>query len=55
MFGYNNIAICSRLSAVEHKIDKGKYAVVHKDYVLDFTNPQLQNVIMETESGDGGF
>jgi RHS repeat-associated protein len=32
-------------------INKGKYAVVHKDYVLDFTSP-LQNVIMEMETGD---
>jgi RHS repeat-associated protein len=36
------------------KVDNKKYAVVHKDYVLDYTSP-LQNVIMETESGDGGL
>jgi hypothetical protein len=35
-------------------IDKGKYAVIHKDYVLDYTSP-LQNVIMETENVDGGL
>ena len=36
------------------KIDNKKYAVVHKDYVLDYTSP-LQNVLMETESGDSGL
>jgi len=35
------------------KIDNKKFAVIHKDYALDFTKP-LKNVIMETESGDGG-
>ena len=31
-----------------------KQAVVHKDYVLDYTSP-LKNVILETESGVGGL
>jgi RHS repeat-associated protein len=35
-------------------IDNKKFAVVHKDYVLDYTSP-LQNAIMETESGDSGL
>jgi YD repeat-containing protein len=35
-------------------IDNVNFAVVHKDYVLDYTSP-LQHVIMETESGDGGL
>ena len=30
------------------------FAIVHKDYVLDYTSP-LQNVIMETESGDNAL
>ena len=42
------------LGGVKPKVDTKKYAVVHKDYVLDYTSP-LQNVIMETESGDGGL
>ena len=29
-------------------------AVAHKDFVLDYTSP-LQNVILETEKGDGGL
>jgi len=33
---------------------KGNFAVVHKDYVLDYTSP-LQNVIMESETGDSGL
>ena len=36
------------------QIDNMKFAIVHKDYVLDYTSP-LQNVLMETESGDGGL
>jgi RHS repeat-associated protein len=35
-------------------IDNKKFAVVHKDFVLDYTSP-LKNVIMETESGDNGL
>jgi RHS repeat-associated protein len=36
------------------KVDNKKYAVVHKDYTIDYTSP-LQHVIMESESGDGGL
>ncbi|MDR0296282.1 MAG: hypothetical protein LBH91_08965, partial [Prevotellaceae bacterium] len=42
------------MGGVVPKVDNKKYAIVHKDYVLDYTSP-LQNVIMETESGDGGL
>ena len=39
---------------IEPKIDNKKFAVVHKDYVLDYTK-SLQNVIMESESGDNAL
>jgi RHS repeat-associated protein len=42
------------MGGVVPKVDNKNYAVVHKDYVLDYTSP-LQNIIMETESGDGGL
>ena len=42
------------IGAVLPKVDNKKFAIVHKDYVLDYTSP-LQNVLMETESGDGGL
>ena len=35
-------------------IDSKKFAVVHKDYVLDYASP-LKNVLVETEGGDGGL
>ena len=35
-------------------VDNKKFSIIHKDFVLDYTSP-LKNVIMETESGDGGL
>jgi RHS repeat-associated protein len=36
------------------KIDNKKFIVVHKDYMLDYTDP-LKNTLVETESGAGGL
>ena len=40
--------------ATPPNINHGKYIIVHKDYVLDYTDP-LKSVIIETEGGDGNL
>ena len=42
------------VGGVVPSIDHTKMAVIHKDYVLDYTSP-LKDVILETESGDNGL
>ena len=48
------IVINDEMPEITPVIGNKNYAVVHKDYVLDYTSP-LKNVIMEVEKGDGGL
>ena len=46
--------ICSHARVVVPEIDRDRYMVVHREFVLDYTT-EMVNTIMEVERGENGL